>query len=62
MNKSIPIRESIHFTLQAQMLNVFNHPTFALGGLGATALNFSQVTGTSQSQARRIEFRANIEF
>jgi hypothetical protein len=62
VNKSVPIREGIRFTLQAQLLNVFNHPTFGLWGLGATSLSFSQVTGTSQSQYRRIEFRANIEF
>ncbi len=62
INKSVPIRESVRFTLQAQLLNAFNHPTFSLGGLSATSLTFSQVTGTGPTQPRRIEFRANIEF
>lgn len=62
VNKSVPIRESLRFTLQAQFLNVFNHPTFNLGTLSATSLSFSQVTGTGPSSYRRIEFRANIEF
>lgn len=62
INKSVQIREGIRFTLQAQLLNVFNHATFSLGGLGATSLSFSQVTGIGPTQPRRIEFRANIEF
>jgi hypothetical protein len=62
INKIVPIRESIRFTLQAQLLNVFNHPTFGMGGLSATSLSYSQVTGTGPSGPRRIEFRANIEF
>jgi hypothetical protein len=70
INKSIPIRESIRATLQAQMLNVFNHPAFGMTGtnpLSAQALNFAQSTATGSTTglittARRIEIRANIEF
>jgi hypothetical protein len=61
LNKSIPIRESIHMLLQAQFLNVFNHPAFAMGGISATSLSFGQST-TLITTARRIELRANIEF
>ena len=60
-NKTIPIRESIRFTFQAQFLNVFNHPTFNLGALSPQALNFAQST-SGPSTYRRIEFRANVEF
>jgi hypothetical protein len=61
LNKTIPIRESVRFTFQAQFLNVFNHPTFNLGGLSPQSLSFAQSTG-GPTGARRIEFRANIEF
>jgi len=64
LNKSIPIRESIHFTFQAQFLNLFNHPTFSLGSVSPQSLTFGQQTGQSGSptSARRIELRANLEF
>lgn len=62
-NKTIPIREAIRFTLQAEFLNLTNHPTFSLGGLGITSTAFGQSTnGNAFSGARRIEFRANLEF
>ena len=61
VNKSIPIHESIRMTIQGQFLNVFNHPAFSLGGIGATSLTFGQST-TLITTARRIELRANIEF
>jgi hypothetical protein len=61
LNKSIPIRESVKFTFQAQFLNVFNHPTFNLGGLSPQSLTFGQATN-GPTAARRIEFRANLEF
>jgi hypothetical protein len=61
VNKYIPIRENIKGSLQAQFLNVFNHPTFNLGGLSPQSLAFSQSTG-GPTVARRIELRVNIEF
>jgi hypothetical protein len=61
LNKSIPIHESVRMTIQAQFLNVFNHPAFSAGGIGATSLTFGQSTSTITT-ARRIELRANIEF
>jgi len=61
LNKFIPIRESIRGNLQFQFLNVFNHPAFGLGGLGAQSLTIGQTTGTITTY-RRLEIRANIEF
>jgi hypothetical protein len=61
VNKTIPIRESIRMTIQGQFLNVFNHPAFSLGGVSPQSLSFGQST-TLITTARRIEFRANIEF
>jgi hypothetical protein len=60
-NKTIPIRESIRVTLQGEFLNLFNHPTFGLGGLGIQSTAFNQST-TGPTAARRIELRANLEF
>ena len=72
VNKSIPIRESIRFTLNAELLNATNHPTFSIGAinnnLGAAVFSvqntsFAQATnGNFFSAARRIELRANLEF
>lgn len=62
VNKIIPIKERVHATFQAEFLNLTNHPTWNLGSLSVQATNFGQQTSTGPSQARRIEFRANIEF
>ncbi len=69
LNKAIPIRENINLTLQAEFLNVTNHPTFSVlnGGqnapqnLNVQSLTFGQVTG-GPSGPRVIEFRANLVF
>ena len=63
LNKTIPIRESVRATLQAEFLNATNHPTFSIGSLGITSTSSAQSTnGNAFSAARRIEIRANIEF
>lgn len=71
VNKSFPIRESVRFTFQAEFLNATNHPTFNFTGsntvipnsLSVQSNSFGQSTNTNAfSGARRIEFRANIEF
>ena len=64
LNKIVPIRERVHATIQAEFLNVTNHPTFNLGTLSVRNTTFGQQAATTnqQSVARRIEFRANIEF
>lgn len=42
ITKHVPIREGINFTLQAEMLNVFNHPNFQPGvGSGCNYYCFS---------------------
>lgn len=61
VNKSVPIRESIRITLQAEFLNVFNHPTFGLGGINVQSTAFGQSTG-GPTAARNIELRLNLEF
>jgi hypothetical protein len=61
LNKSLPIKERVRADLQFQFLNVFNHPAFNLGGLGAQSLTFGQSTSLITT-ARRIEIRANIVF
>ena len=77
ISKHVPIAEGISFSLQAEMINAFNHPTFQPGsGAGcsyycyAAGGGFPNVTapgfgigGTSPSYGpRQIELRANIEF
>jgi hypothetical protein len=61
VNKAIPIRGSVKFTILGEFLNVFNHPTFALGGVNVQSTAFGQATG-GPTTARRIELRANLEF
>ncbi len=66
VNKTIPIKERVRFVFQAQFLNVTNHPTFSLTNNSTSVfspqiLTFGQSTG-GPTTARRIEFRANIEF
>jgi hypothetical protein len=78
LSKSIPIRENIHFTFQAEFLNVFNHPNFTTPGQGpffigstnvqnggfgrAGLLNFTNVATNNNNSARVVELRANISF
>lgn len=65
INKSIPIREKLHFTFQAELLNATNHPTFNFGSNGNSLslqqTSFGQMTGGATSP-RVIELRANIVF
>jgi hypothetical protein len=63
LNKTVPIKERFRFLLQVEFLNATNHPTFGIGNLGITGTSFGQTTnGNAYSQARRLEFRANVEF
>ena len=63
VNKAFPIREAIRFTFQAEFLNATNHPTFTNANLSVQSNSFGQSTnGNAFSGARRIEFRANLEF
>ena len=77
ITKHVPITESISFSLQASMLNVFNHPSFQPGsGAGCSYYCYAAgggfpnvqatgfgIGGLSPSYAPRlIELRANVEF
>jgi hypothetical protein len=69
VNKAIPITERVNLTLQAEFLNVTNHPTFSVlnGGQNAPqnasvqSLSFGQTT-SGPTLPRVIEFRANLVF
>jgi hypothetical protein len=65
INKSIPIRERLHFTIQAELLNATNHPTFNFGSntnsLSIQSTSFGQMTAGATTP-RVIELRANIVF
>ena len=78
LSKNIPIREKVRFTLQAEFLNLFNHPNWTTpgqppfysgstnvtsGGFGqAGLLNFTNVATNNNNSARVIELRATISF
>ncbi|PYT79485.1 MAG: carboxypeptidase regulatory-like domain-containing protein [Acidobacteria bacterium] len=78
LTKAVPINEKVRFTLQAEFLNLFNHPNFTTpgqppyyygstnltsGGFGqASSLNFTNVATNNNTSARVIELRANITF
>jgi len=63
ITKSIPIYENVRFVFQSEFLNAFNHPNWTIHDFFPTdniQNNFGQANVIST--ARRIEFRANIEF
>jgi hypothetical protein len=70
LSKVIPIRERFRFSLQAEFLNVFNHPNWANPGLAPSYIGsnsvqssvFGQSGPSSLNTARQIELRANITF
>jgi hypothetical protein len=76
ISKAIPITERVRFTLQAEALNVFNHPNWAnpntspsyFGSDNVGASTFGQMTplsmipNSTNGGARMIELRANITF
>ena len=78
LSKIVSINERWKFTLQAEFLNLFNHPNFTTPGQGpfytgstnvqnpsfgqAGLLNFTNVATNNNNSARVIELRANISF
>ncbi len=76
LSKDVAITERFHFKFQAEMLNVFNHPNWAIPGaapnyIGGTNVQYSNfgtagtqsmVSNSPNGGARLIELRANIEF
>jgi hypothetical protein len=78
LSKAVPITERVRFMLQAEFLNLFNHPNFTTpgqqpfyygspnvtqGGFAqASVLNFTNVPTNNNNSQRVIELRANITF
>jgi hypothetical protein len=74
LSKLIPIKENIAVNLQAEFINVWNHPTWGTPAAGSGAALQSTSFGTSSittptmyspsttSGARQIELRGNITF
>jgi hypothetical protein len=62
LSKRIAITERVRFALQAEFLNVFNHPVFswAFGSNNLQSTAFGQAYNSNGP--RNIELRANIEF
>ena len=63
VTKSIPIHENIRFIFQSEFLNAFNHPNWTIHDFFPSnniQANFGRANVIST--ARRIEFRANLEF
>jgi Carboxypeptidase regulatory-like domain len=67
ITKSIAIRENIHFSLQGEFLNAFNHPNF--GNYGGYSMDSGVQDGAGFGTtfgalpgARTIELRANLSF
>ncbi len=61
VNKDIRLSERFRFTLQAEFLNVLNHPEFDLPTLNPTSTTFGQVT-SSMVAPRNIQLRAYLRW
>lgn len=63
VSKTIPIYENVRFVFQSEFLNAFNHPNWTIHDFFPTDnIQFNFGRASVISTARRIEFRANIEF
>jgi hypothetical protein len=62
LSKVIPFGERIRFSLQAEFLNVFNHPNWANPTNNVQSSTFGQSGLSNLNAARQIELRANISF
>jgi hypothetical protein len=62
ITKSIPIRENLRFSFQAEFLNVWNHPVWGSPTANILSNGFGHSTVITNPGARQIELRANIEF
>jgi carboxypeptidase family protein len=53
LTKSVPIRENVRFSIQAEFINLWNHPVWAVpaGGYNSTSQGFIQNTSTSIQSA-----------
>jgi hypothetical protein len=67
VTKDMPVFERVHMNLQAEFINLPNHPAWLLGnGNPSTSTNVSSATfgttNTLANGARQIELRANVTF
>ena len=62
LSKAIPFSERFKFTLQAEFLNIFNHPNWANPNGTITSGSFGTAGNSNFNGARQIELRANITF
>jgi hypothetical protein len=60
LSKLIPIKESVAVSLQAEFINVWNHPTWGTPNGTLQSTNFG--TSSTSTGARSIELRGNITF
>jgi Carboxypeptidase regulatory-like domain len=61
ITKRIPITQRVKFSMQAEMLDVFNHPVWGIGDTGAQDASFGETFGKGGG-SRFVEIRGNIEF
>ncbi len=62
LSKVVPISERIKFSLQAEFLNVFNHPNWGTPNSYIQSSTFGQAGLSNLNGSRLIELRANITF
>lgn len=63
VNKDVRINERFRFTLQAECLNILNHPEFDLPNLSPTGNTFGQVTAVMSGNApRAIQLRGYLRW
>ena len=62
LSKAVPFGERWKFSLQAEFLNVFNHPNWANPGRTISSGSFGTSGVSNFNGARQIELRANITF
>jgi hypothetical protein len=60
--RTFPIHEALALQLRADAFNALNHPTFTNPGVSLTSTNFGEVTGTSGSNPRVLQFAATVSF
>ena len=61
IKKDVPIREHLRFLLQAEFLNVLNHPVFANPNLAIDTTSFGQISSTVVAP-RNIQLRAYLRW
>lgn len=62
LSKVVPFSERFKFILQAEFLNIFNHPNWANPNSTITSGSFGTAGNSNFNGARQIELRANITF